>query len=369
MVASMLLAGNQIGTAVGCGGGHGRVRRNSELARAVGTDVRISILDRSNVRAGEPEAAALRGTLDRARAAERLGYHRFWVAEHHAVPGIAGSAPAVLVGAVAAATERIRVGSGGVMLPNHQPLVVAEQFATLEALHPGRVDLGLGRSVGFTPAVRAALREDKQAADRFEDDLAELEALLHGTAPVTARPRDRGATPMFVLATGSGVDIAARRGLPVVLGGPVLVRKPEAAQASLDRYRSLFRPGGSGAAPYVVVAVNVMVAGSGEEARDLLLPEAWAMAQARTRGEFPPLEPVAEVQAERMTPRQESFVEDYVAGSVHGTAAAVVERLEALLARTGADEVLLTGSTYDRVAQTTSDAALAAAVRGQASPV
>ncbi|MGN6128820.1 MAG: MsnO8 family LLM class oxidoreductase [Nocardioidaceae bacterium] len=330
--------------------------------------MRISILDRSNVRAGEAEAAALRGTIARARGAERLGYQRFWVAEHHAVPGIAGSAPAVLVGAVAAATERIRVGSGGVMLPNHQPLVVAEQFATLEALHPGRIDLGLGRSVGFTPVVRAALREDKAAADRFEDDLAELEAFLRGTAPVTARPRDEGATPMFVLATGSGVDIAARGGLPVVLGGPVLLRKPEAAQASLDRYRSLFRPGASGGAPYVMVAVNVMVADSEQEARDLLLPEAWAMARARTRGEFPPLDPVAAVREEPMTARQQAIVDDYVAGSVHGTADRVAERLCALVERTGADEVLVTGSTYDREAQAASDSALVAALSTRTAP-
>ncbi len=322
----------------------------------------LSILDRSNVRAGEPEATTLRGTVERARDAERLGYQRFWVAEHHAVPGIAGSAPAVLVGAVAAATTRIRVGSGGVMLPNHQPLVVAEQFATLEALHPGRIDLGLGRSVGFTPAVRAALREDKEAADRFEEDLAELEDYLRGTAAVTARPRDRGATPVFVLATGSGVDIAARRGLPVALGGPVLLRKPEAARASLERYRSLFRPGPAGEPPSVVVAVNVMVAGSEQEARDLLLPEAWAMAQARTRGEFAPLDPVAAVRAQVMTPRQESIVEDYVAASVHGTAARVAERLEALAHDLGADEVLVTGSTYDRAALAASDAALAGAL-------
>ncbi len=318
--------------------------------------MRLSILDRSNVRGHEPDTRTLRATVERARAAERLGYHRFWVAEHHAVPGIAGSAPAVLAGAVAAATDRIRVGSGGVMLPDHQPLVVAEQFATLQALHPGRVDLGLGRSVGFTPAVRGALRQDKDAADRFEADLEELQAFLGGTAAVTARPRDRGATPLFVLATGSGVHVAARRRLPVVLGGPVLLRDPEKARAALERYRAE-----AGERARVLLAVNVMVAGTTEAARELLLPEARAMAQARTRGEFPPLQPVTDVRAERLTDRQQGLVDDYVATSVHGTPAQVAGRLRALAADHGAAEVLVTGATYDRVAQARSDALLAEA--------
>lgn len=173
---------------------------------------RISILDRANTRVGFSASETLHGVLDRARLAEELGYHRFWVAEHHAVPGIAGSVPSVLMAAIAGRTRSIRVGSGGIMLPNHQPLVVAEQAATLEALHPGRIDLGLGRSLGFTQAVRKALKNGKQDAERFEEDLTELLRYLSGSAPVTVRPRNASPPSVFVLATGSGTDIAARAG-------------------------------------------------------------------------------------------------------------------------------------------------------------
>ena len=133
--------------------------------------MKASLLDRSRTRVGLPDAEALEATIARAVHAEQVGYHRFWVAEHHAVPGIASGAPAVLLAAVGARTTRIRIGSGGVMLPLHQPLVVAEQFLVLDALHPGRVDLGLGRSLGFTPPVRRALRRDHEDGDTFEDDL------------------------------------------------------------------------------------------------------------------------------------------------------------------------------------------------------
>lgn len=170
----------------------------------MGTTTPVSLLDRANTVAGQPESATLRRVVERAVGAEHLGYRRFWVAEHHAVPGIAGSAPAVLLAAVASCTDTMRVGSGDAMLPSHQPLVVAEQFATLQALFPGRVDLGVGRSLGFTPAVRAALRQGKDAAERFEADIGQVLAFLSGTAPVTARPQDRSATPVFVLATGQG---------------------------------------------------------------------------------------------------------------------------------------------------------------------
>ncbi len=184
--------------------------------------MKLSLLDRSRTRAGRPEAEGLTGSIERAVNAERLGYERFWVAEHHAVPGIASGSPPVLLAAIGARTNRIRLGSGGVMLPHHQPLVVAEQFLMLEALHPGRIDLGLGRSLGFTAPVREALRD--HGPDTFEDDLRDLRAYLDGDAAVTARPQAPGRVPMYVLATGRGTVIAARLGLPVVIGGPILAR-------------------------------------------------------------------------------------------------------------------------------------------------
>jgi luciferase family oxidoreductase group 1 len=320
----------------------------------------ISILDRVNTRSDHTEAEALQHTIDRARRAEQLGYHRFWVAEHHGVPGIAGSAPTVLAAVIAARTDHIRVGSGGVMLPNHQPLVVAEQFATLEALFPGRIDLGIGRSVGFTSAVRAALRQGKEAAVRFEDDIKELVAYLSGTARVVARPGNHSATPLFLLATGRGVDIAARSGLAVVLGGPMLTTDGGSnAKLALDRYRENFRPSAWYPKPYVIISMTITVAESVPEAADLLLPEAWAMAHARTRGDFPALEPVAQLKNRNFTERQRSLIEVSRASAVYGTRAEVKEQLTALVDVTGADELIVTGATYDTSAQADSDTLLA----------
>jgi luciferase family oxidoreductase group 1 len=314
-------------------------------------DVELSLLDRSRTRAGEPDDAALRHSVARAVRAEELGYHRFWVAEHHGVPGIASGSPPVLIAAAAARTERIRLGSGGVMLPNHQPLVVAEQFAMLEALFPARIDLGVGRSLGFTPPVRRALHA--ATTDTFADDLAELRAYLRGTAPITARPRLDRDIPVFVLATGKGLAVAGDAGLPVVVGGPIL--SDDALRPMLDDYRSRVRA--AGGEPYVVVSTDVLIADSTEEARELALPEAWAMAASRTTGEFPALEP-AELGRD-MTVRQRTTVERAIARTVHGTEDAVAEQLDDLVTRAGADELLASSSTFDRAALADSDARLA----------
>ncbi|WP_309133959.1 MsnO8 family LLM class oxidoreductase [Cellulomonas sp.] len=322
----------------------------------------LSLLDRSRTRVGEDDAAALRGTVARATRAEGLGYARFWVAEHHGVPGVAGAAPAVLLAAVAGATTTIRLGSAGVMLPHHQPLVVAEQFTTLSAFAPGRVDLGLGRSPGFTAPVRRALRQ----VDRdFAADLAELRAYLEGTAEITLRPQPVAPVPMYVLATGSGLQVAAELGLPVVVGGPVLgvAGDPEPGLAALAGYRRSFRPSAQQAEPWVAISLDVLVADTDAEAADLLLPEAWAMARSRTTGEFPPLEPVAAVRAARRTPRQQEYLEQTAAAAVAGSPARVGSRLAELLERTGAAELVAAGSTYDRAALAASDAALAGLFR------
>jgi luciferase family oxidoreductase group 1 len=320
----------------------------------------VSILDRANTREGSSAGEALAAPIRRAQRAEQLGYHRFWVAEHHAVPGIAGSTPTILMAAIAARTERIRVGSGGVMLPNHQPLVVAEQAATLQALFPDRIDLGIGRSVAFTQAIRAALRQGLDAADRFGDDLTELLSYLEGSAAITARPEDRGATPPFVLAMGRGQEFAARAGLAVVVGGPAFTgRKPEVARAALQHYRDNFQPSSWYAEPYVIVSANVAVGGTAEEARELLLPEAWAMAASRTIGDFPPLAP-ADTVLTRMTPKQKSMVDEHLAAAIHGTADQVAERLGMMFELTGADELMVTTNTFDTCALADADHRLAA---------
>ncbi|HYH29635.1 MAG TPA: MsnO8 family LLM class oxidoreductase [Pseudonocardia sp.] len=315
--------------------------------------VRLSLLDRSRTRAGEPDTAALRHTVERAQRAERLGYHRFWVAEHHAVPGIASGSPPVLMAAIAARTDRIRVGSGGVMLPNHQPLVVAEQVAMLEALFPGRIDLGVGRSLGFTAPVRRALRRDADAPDTFAADLDELRAYLDGSGTVTARPRLDRPPPVFVLATGRGLAVAGDAGLPVVLGGPVL--DGDDIGAALDDYRGRVRA--AGGQPYVVVSLDVLVADSVAAARELALPEAWALAAARTTGRFPALEPVDPDRV--LSARQATVVEDAVGRTVHGAEADVAAELGELFERTGADELLASTSTFDLDALRESDARLA----------
>jgi luciferase family oxidoreductase group 1 len=309
----------------------------------------VSILDRAQSRRGSSEAQTLLRVVARAQRAERLGYRRFWVAEHHGVPGIAGSAPAVLAAMVAARTTTIRIGTGGIMLPNHQPLVVAEQAATLAALFEGRFDLGVGRSLGFTQAVRAALR----AAGRFEDDLAALLAFLGGSAPITARPQDGGRTPVFVLATGQGVEVAARAGLAVVVGGPALFGEGSGA---LERYRASFRPSPWWDRPYVVASLNVAVAGTTADARRLLMPEARALAVSRTKGAFPPLEAEAD---EPLTAREAGYVEEALRSTIHGTAPEVERGLADLQARTGADELLVSGGAFDLEAQQHSDALLA----------
>jgi luciferase family oxidoreductase group 1 len=322
--------------------------------------VKASLLDRSRTRVGLPDAEALEATIARAVHAEQVGYHRFWVAEHHAVPGIASGTPAVLLAAIGARTDRIRIGSGGVMLPLHQPLVVAEQFLVLDALHPGRVDLGLGRSLGFTPPVRRALRRDHEDGDTFEDDLEELRGYLDGTAEVTARPATSSPLPMHVLATGRGLEVAARFGLPVVVGGPVL----ESAELAdtLAGYRRGFRPHG-GSEPRVTISLDVLVADDDATGRELALPEAWAMARSRQTGEFPPLESIATIREQPWPSQVRRRVEASLDRAVAGSPATVRRRLDALVEATGADELLASSSTPDRDALLASDRMLADLLR------
>ncbi|QHC21788.1 MsnO8 family LLM class oxidoreductase [Streptomyces sp. GS7] len=320
------------------------------MSSTTGT-TQFSILDRSRTRAGHPPAEALRDTVDLARYAERLGYHRFWVSEHHGVPGVAGSAPTVLAAAVASATSAIRVGTGGVMLPNHRPLVVAEQFGVLESLFPGRIDMGLGRSVGFTGGIRRALGAEKDAAEDFGDRLAELTGYFTGTQTVHpqvhARPAEGLAVPVFVLATGAGAGIAARSGLALVIGD---IRGRQAMLDAIAGYRDAFRPSALWERPYVVVSGTVAVAATEAAARRLLVPEARALAYSRTHGVFPPLRPPEEDGGEPMSAREREFYESALRGHVHGTEEQVADALGTLIERSGADEVLVTTSSYDRPA-------------------
>lgn len=322
--------------------------------------VRFSILDRSRVRRGRDHAEALRETVAFAVLAEQWGYHRFWVAEHHSVPGVAGTAPTVLAAAIASATSRIRVGTGGVMLPNHQPLVVAEQFGVLASLFPGRIDMGLGRSVGFTDGVRRALGHGLDDVDDFDARLTEvLDYFDKGRGGVHATSAEGADVTAFLLAVGSGAERAARFGLPLVIAP---IAGDQAMVDAIERYRALFRPSAGAARPYVVVSAAVVIADSTEQAHRLLLPEAWSSAYSRTHGEFPALIPPADIDPATMTDRQRHLFEQALRDQIHGTEDQVAEALESLVSRTDADEVLVHTSTFDRTARLDSHRRLARVV-------
>nr|WP_216217408.1 LLM class flavin-dependent oxidoreductase [Amycolatopsis aidingensis] len=329
---------------------------------------RLSVLDRSQARQGHGHAEALRDTVRFATELETLGYHRFWVSEHHSVPGVAGSAPTVLAAAIASATSRIRVGTGGVMLPNHQPLVVAEQFGVLDALFPGRIDMGLGRSVGFTGGIRRALGRDKEAAEDFAGQVSELLGYVTGTQRahpgVHAIPAEGARVAPFVLATGAGANVAAELGLPLVIAA---VRGEDAMLAAIEGYRARFRPSVWSPEPYVMVSTAVAVAESTEQARRLLMPEAWALTEARTRGVFPPQRPPQEVAALPMNDRERGLFQEAMAGQLYGTGPEVEQQLSGLVERSGADEVLVTMSTFDPAAKLDSYRRLAALTARQPS--
>ncbi|NKY57350.1 MsnO8 family LLM class oxidoreductase [Nocardia flavorosea] len=306
--------------------------------------MRISLLDRARTRSGESDAAAVATTVERAVRADELGFGRFWTAEHHAVPGIAGAAPTLLLAAIGARTRNIRLGTGGIMVPNHSPLVVAEQALLLEALYPGRVDIGLGGSLGFTAPVRRALGRTTLRAGEYEADIEEIRSYLSGDADITVRPRIEP-PPVFLLAIKDGLSLAAQLGLPAVIGGPLL-RDAKA----IDAYFRDFRPGARTPDPYLMVSVDISVAETAERARDLLLPEAWAFADSRDVGEFRALQPVEDVRRMLGSARTKKAdaVNGWMDAAVSGTPDLVAETLTDLLEHTGASEILASVSAYDR---------------------
>lgn len=327
----------------------------------------LSLLDRALTRTGVPDATILTEVVERARAAEDLGFHGFWVAEHHAVPGIAGSAPTVLAAAIAGATSRMRVGTGGIMVPAHPPFIIAEAIAVLTALHPDRLDWGLGASLGFTSAVRRVLLQSDDAADRFGDDVTRILEALGGASPVTLRPEPTTPARLHVLTGGARLPLAAGSGLGAVMGGPS-IHPPEDAAAprrgrpghsGLADYRRTLRPSAHCPVPRVTVSVPVFVADTPEAARRLALPEAWATALSRSTGSFDPLQPAEELDVTRLTRQQAARVERALAQTVHGTPEQVQERLTAIVRWTGADELLLTGGVSDPAGGAHSDRLLA----------
>ncbi len=317
----------------------------------------LSVLDLATVREGGSHAEALADTLAVAREADRLGYRRFWVAEHHSMPGIASSSPPVLIAAVAAVTERIRVGSGGVMLPNHSSLVVAEQFGTLVALHGDRIDLGLGRAPGTDPLVSATIRRNSgiETVDDFPQQVIELLAYF-GTIPaleggqgsrIMAVP-GMGDSPQLWLLGSS--DFSAR--LAGMLGLPFSFAHHfaggDTTPLAFELYRNAFRPSAVLSEPHSMVAVTTLVADSAEEARQLALPQLLQM--IRLRSGHPTRVPSLEATlAHPWTEAENAFVDERLAHQAVGTLDHVRERIDALLASTRADEVIVVpqGSTRE----------------------
>jgi luciferase family oxidoreductase group 1 len=313
------------------------------------TDVPLSVLDLSPVAAGTTAGQALRNTTELARRVEELGYRRFWVAEHHNMPSIASSAPAVLIAHLAAATSAIRVGSGGVMLPNHAPLVVAEQFGTLEALHPGRVDLGIGRAPGTDQLTALALRRTVEglSAEAFPAELTDLIRLFTGDAEdmrITATP-GRGDMPAIWLLGSSGysAQLAGLLGLPFSFAHHFSSANTLPA---LSLYRQNFRPSRWLDQPYAMVAVNAICADTDERAQWLSGPAALSFLRLR-QGMPQPLATPEEAAAYPYTEFERLQSAERFANQALGSPDTVRAQLNALLERTKADELMLTTMVYD----------------------
>jgi luciferase family oxidoreductase group 1 len=301
----------------------------------------LSVLDLAPVSSGRTSQQALQESIVLARSVEALGYGRVWVAEHHGMPGIASSAPAVLIAALAAATSRIRVGSGGVMLPNHAPLVVAEQFGTLEGLYPGRIDLGLGRAPGTDQRTASLLRRGD--ADDFPGELALLRAFFDGPVEgISAVPAEGNAPDVWLLgSSGFSAQLSGLLGLPFAFAHHFSGHNTIPA---LELYRSSFRPGVL-AEPYAMICASVLLADSRDEARRLALPGALQFVRLRL-GTPGPLPSIDEAEAYPWTPQERAFAEQRLDSQVLGTPDEARGQLDRLLADTGADELMVTTTAH-----------------------
>jgi luciferase family oxidoreductase group 1 len=312
--------------------------------------MKYSLLDVAAVAPGEHPGEALHGAVPLARAAERGGYERVWYAEHHNMPAIASAATSVLIAHVAANTERIRLGAGGVMLPNHSPLVIAEQFGTLAALHPGRIDLGLGRAPGSDQATMRALRRSPDSADSFPQDVLELQGFLSGDTRipgVRATPGDGSNVPLYILGSSLfGAQLAAALGLPYAFASHFA---PDALAAATEIYRSEFRPSPGHPEPYLIVAANLIAADTEEEA-ELQYQAALRWRAKRflvRRGSGDAELSDDELDQVLATPGGE-HVKGMMRVTAVGTPKQAVDYIERLAERTVADEVILAPASPNR---------------------
>ena len=312
---------------------------------------KLSILDLAPVPEGSRPGDALRNTIDLARHADGMGYTRYWLAEHHNMVGIASAATAVVIGQVAAATKRIRVGAGGIMLPNHAPMVIAEQFGTLEELFPGRIDLGLGRAPGTDQRTLRALRVDPEDAEHFPQDVLELQALLAEPEPeqtLRAVPGFGTNVPLWILGSSLfGAQLAALLGLPYAFASHFA---PEALIPAMQIYRERFKPSTQLGASHAMAGLNVFAAETDDEARYL-----FTSAQQRATGIFrgrrgylpPPIEDIEGF----WTPSEKHQVERMLACSVVGSRETVRAGVERFIADTGVDEVMVASAIFDHKAR------------------
>jgi luciferase family oxidoreductase group 1 len=325
--------------------------------------VPLSILDLAFVPEGATPAMALARTLELAQHAEPWGYRRIWLAEHHNMVGVASAATSICIGYVAAGTRTIRVGAGGIMLPNHSPLVIAEQFGTLESLYPGRIDLGLGRAPGTDYATLRALRRDHTSADTFPDDVLELRQLfgpLQPTQTVQAVPGTGLEVPLWILGSSLyGAQLAAAFGLPYAFASHFA---PDELDTALSLYRAKFRPSAQLPAPYAMVGVNAVVADTDAEARRLFTTaqQGFTNLLRGARGRLqPPLDDIGSF----WTPAEQAHVSRMMSCSFVGSQATVREQLKAFLARTGADELIVAAAIFEQAARLKSYELLAEVAR------
>lgn len=312
----------------------------------------LSILDLSPVPEGSDVSQSLNNTIDLARHAERLGYNRYWLAEHHNMAGIASAATSVVIGAVAAATKTIRVGAGGIMLPNHAPLVIAEQFGTLSALYPGRIDLGLGRAPGSDMATARALRRNLQGdVDSFPQDVMEL---MHWFLPanddqrIRANPGEGQDVPIWILGSSTyGAQLAAHLGLPYAFASHFA---PGEMMNAIRIYRETFRPSERLAAPHVMLGFNVFAADTDEEAALLFTSVQQAFVNLRTGkpGKLPAPVPGY---AASLGAGEKAMIDQTLACSAVGSADTVRRQLNAFVDRAGADELMITSQIWDPAAR------------------
>jgi luciferase family oxidoreductase group 1 len=312
----------------------------------------FSVLDLAPVPQGADVSQAFRNSLSLAQKAEALGFHRFWLAEHHNMPGIASAATAVVIGHVAAGTKRIRVGSGGIMLPNHAPLMVAEQFGTLEALFPGRIDLGLGRAPGTDQRTMRALRRNLDAhGDSFPQDVVELLAYfepMRSDQAVRAVPGAGLKVPVWLLGSSLfSAQLAGMLGLPFAFASHFA---PDLLIQALAMYRDHFRPSETLQKPYAMAAANVVAAGTDEEARRLFTSQQQQFVNLR-RGTPGLLPPAIDRIEDYAAPHELANVQRALARSYVGAPETVRRGLEGFLRETGVDELLVTGQIHDHAAR------------------